>query len=36
MANIAHLICELLTDSQAWHHWKGKLPVIIDANGSGR
>lgn len=34
MANIAHLICELLTDSQAWDHWKGKLPVIVNVKPS--
>ena len=31
MANVAHFMCELATDSQAWAAWKGKLPVIVNA-----
>jgi uncharacterized protein YbjT (DUF2867 family) len=31
MANVAHFMCELATNSKAWDDWKGKLPVIINA-----
>jgi hypothetical protein len=31
MANVAHFMCELATDSKTWDDWKGKLPVIINA-----
>jgi hypothetical protein len=31
MANVAHFMCELLTDPKAWADWKSKLPVIINA-----
>jgi hypothetical protein len=31
MANVAHFMCELVTDPNAWDDWKGKLPVIINA-----
>jgi hypothetical protein len=31
MANVAHFMCELLTNPQAWDDWQGKLPVIINA-----
>jgi len=31
MANVAHFMCELATNDDAWGAWKGKLPVIIDA-----
>ena len=34
MANVAHLMCELVTNPQAWDEWKGKLPVIINASSS--
>ena len=34
MANVAHLMCELVTSPKAWDEWKGKLPVIINAAGS--
>ncbi|HJX63662.1 MAG TPA: hypothetical protein VJ860_06880 [Polyangia bacterium] len=30
MANVAHLMCELVSNQQAWDEWKGKLPVIIN------
>jgi uncharacterized protein YbjT (DUF2867 family) len=30
MANVAHLLCELATDRDAWAAWKGELPVITD------
>jgi hypothetical protein len=31
MANVAHFMCELATDSRAWEAWQGKLPVIVNA-----
>lgn len=31
MANVAHFMCELATDSRTWNVWKGKLPVVINA-----
>jgi hypothetical protein len=31
MANVAHLMCELVTSPQAWADWKGRLPVIVNA-----
>jgi len=31
MANVAHFMCDLATDSKTWDDWKGKLPVIINA-----
>jgi len=30
MANVAHFMCELATNSKAWDDWKGRLPVIIN------
>lgn len=30
MANVAHFMCELVTDAKAWAAWRGKLPVIVD------
>ncbi len=30
MANVAHFMCELVTDDRAWEQWRGKLPVIVD------
>jgi hypothetical protein len=35
MANVAHFMCELLTDPNAWRRWKAKMPVIVNA-ASGR
>jgi nucleoside-diphosphate-sugar epimerase len=32
MANVAHLMCELVTNPKTWSDWKGKLPVIINAS----
>jgi hypothetical protein len=34
MANVAHFMCELVTNPKAWDDWKGKLPVIINATAS--
>lgn len=31
MANVAHFMCELATDPDAWATWRGKLPVIVNA-----
>lgn len=31
MANVAHLMCELVTNPKTWADWKGKLPVITNA-----
>jgi hypothetical protein len=33
MANVAHFMCELVTDPGAWEEWKGRMPVVVDANG---
>lgn len=30
MANVAHFMCELTCDAQAWERWKGTLPVIVN------
>ncbi len=34
MANVAHFMCELVTDANLWADWKGKLPVITNAEAS--
>ena len=34
MANVAHFMCELVTNAEPWNDWKGKLPVIINAPSS--
>jgi hypothetical protein len=34
MANVAHFMCELVTEPKAWDDWQGKLPVIINATTS--
>lgn len=31
MANVAHFICELVTNQQTWTRWKSKLPVITNS-----
>ena len=31
MADVAHFMCELVTDDEAWAAWQGKLPVIVNA-----
>jgi hypothetical protein len=36
MANVAHFMCELVTNPKTWAEWKAKLPVIINAEGSKR
>lgn len=30
MANVAHLICELVTNPQTWADWRSRLPVIVN------
>jgi len=32
MANVAHFMCELVTNPQTWSDWKGKLPVVVNAS----
>lgn len=34
MANVAHFMCELVTNPTTWGEWKAKLPVIINAAAS--
>lgn len=34
MANVAHFICELVTNDDTWHTWKGRLPVIVNRPGA--
>lgn len=34
MANVAHFMCELATNREAWDDWRGKLPVIINGAAS--
>jgi len=34
MANVAHFMCELVMDPEAWEEWKGRMPVIVDATGA--
>jgi nucleoside-diphosphate-sugar epimerase len=31
MANVAHFICELVTDPKAWARWRSRLPVVVNA-----
>jgi nucleoside-diphosphate-sugar epimerase len=31
-ANVAHFMCQLATDAEAWATWQGKLPVIVNAS----
>ena len=35
MANVAHFMCELVTNPKTWADWKGKAPVIVNAAASG-
>jgi nucleoside-diphosphate-sugar epimerase len=32
MANVAHFMCELVTDPEVWAAWRGKLPVVVNAS----
>jgi hypothetical protein len=31
MANVAHCMCELVTNPTTWADWQGKFPVVINA-----
>jgi hypothetical protein len=31
MANVAHFMCELVTDNTTWERWRSRMPVIVDA-----
>lgn len=31
MSNVAHFMCELVTDPATWGSWRGQLPVIVNA-----
>jgi hypothetical protein len=35
MANVAHFMCELVTNPRTWADWRGKLPVITNAGAPG-
>jgi nucleoside-diphosphate-sugar epimerase len=32
MANVAHFMCELVTQPELWNEWKALMPVIVDAS----
>jgi len=32
MANVAHFMCEMVRSDAAWDRWRGRLPVIVNAN----
>ena len=31
MANVAHFMCELVTDDTTWERWRSRMPVVVDA-----
>ena len=31
MSEVAHFMCELATDDATWQRWRGRMPVIVDA-----
>lgn len=31
MASLAHFMCELVSQPDAWEAWRGRLPVVVDA-----
>jgi nucleoside-diphosphate-sugar epimerase len=31
MSQVAHLVCDLVTDDEAWQRWRGRMPVLVDA-----
>lgn len=35
MANVAHFMCELVTNSKTWADWRSRLPVIVDVVAPG-
>jgi hypothetical protein len=30
MANVAHVLCEMVANPKTWADWKGKLPVVVN------
>ena len=34
MANVSDFMCDLVTDSETWGRWAGRLPVIVNASSS--
>jgi hypothetical protein len=30
MANVAHFMCELVTNPKTWEEWKGRVPVVVN------
>ena len=34
MANVAHFMCELVTDDTTWQRWRGRMPVVVDVEAS--
>ncbi len=34
MTNVAHFMCELVTNPESWAEWKSRLPVIVSAAGT--
>ena len=34
MSNVAHFMCDLVTEPQVWDEWRGRLPVIVDVAAS--
>lgn len=35
MANVAHFMCELVTDDETWDRWRFQMPVIVNASTPG-
>jgi hypothetical protein len=35
MANVAHFMCELVTNPKTWDDWKSGMPVVVNAAASG-
>jgi len=31
MANVAHFMCDLVTEPDVWDAWQGRMPVLVDA-----
>jgi nucleoside-diphosphate-sugar epimerase len=31
MSQVAHVICDLVTDDGAWQQWRSRMPVLVDA-----
>ena len=32
MANVAHFMCELVTDDETWERWRFQMPVVVNAS----